>query len=363
MAFAAIPLFDGDMFDSAHRLAGSAEARREPGLGHARAGERWQQMLALGWQGVLVPEDLGGVGAGLAELAAIVDGVARHGLAVPLIERCAVAPVVLTEAARLGVPLADLLSDLSLGEASVAPVLGQPGPALGADGILHGQLSGVDLSEPASHLLFLARQVQDDQPCWVLLPWSEALSAQHHVGVDAAQCSDLRLDGVQVSAGARLLHGPAAAKAALLGEQAGRLMASVVAVGAAASMIEQTIDYLNTRQQFGVALSTFQALRHRLVEMYVAYENLHGLVRRQVLHAQDQGLHSAERETVVIRRYAAQVSRQVAESAIQLHGGMGMSWEMPVARLAMHAMAVGLQYGHPAQTLDWLSARSLADVA
>ena len=47
-------------------------------------------------------------------------------------------------------------------------------------------------------------------------------------------------------------------------------------------MIEQTIDYLNTRTQFGVQLSSFQALRHRLVDMYVAYENARGMVRRLV---------------------------------------------------------------------------------
>ena len=56
--------------------------------------------------------------------------------------------------------------------------------------------------------------------------------------------------------------------------------AAIVVVGAAGAMIEQTIEYLGTRVQFGVQLATFQALRHRVVEMYVAYENASGMVRR-----------------------------------------------------------------------------------
>ena len=57
------------------------------------------------------------------------------------------------------------------------------------------------------------------------------------------------------------------------------------------------------------------------------------------------------------------ISRMLAESAIQLHGGMGMTLEMPVARLAMHSLAGSLQSGDKSQCLDWLTAQTVADAA
>ncbi|MFX8637127.1 acyl-CoA dehydrogenase family protein, partial [Acinetobacter baumannii] len=80
--------------DTAYRLAAehaSAAATVEPG-------PAWRQMLELGWQGVLVAEAAGGAGATLQDLAAIVEGIGRAGLTVPLADRCGVAPVALAAA-------------------------------------------------------------------------------------------------------------------------------------------------------------------------------------------------------------------------------------------------------------------------
>jgi alkylation response protein AidB-like acyl-CoA dehydrogenase len=129
-------------------------------------------------------------------------------------------------------------------------------------------------------------------------------------------------------------------------------------VGAAAGLVSLTIDYLNTRVQFGVALSTFQALRHRLVEMYVAYENAFGMTRHLVLvhDANPQSL----KEILTAKLYMNQVSRQVGETAIQLHGGMGMTTETLAARMAVRAISGAFDWGDSAQCLDWLAAHTLA---
>jgi alkylation response protein AidB-like acyl-CoA dehydrogenase len=198
----------------------------------------------------------------------------------------------------------------------------------------------------------------------VLLPWSQvAAVARHHVGVDEHQYTDIALEGVQVTGEQVLLRGAAASDAVTRARHAGSLLTCVQAVGAAAAMIELTIDYLNTRVQFGVALSTFQALRHRTVEMYVAYENISGLVSRLIRQADEDSLALTARDVVLAKFYAADVARMVSESSIQLHGGMGMTWEMLAARLAVQTMTGSLRYGDRAQCLDWLTAQTLAEAA
>lgn len=201
----------------------------------------------------------------------------------------------------------------------------------------------------------------------VLLPWERlADRARHYIGLDARESGDCVPDGLQVAADEIVLRGPAAARAIVSARQAGSLLACVQATGACAAMIEQTIDYLNTRVQFGKVLATFQALQHRTVEMYVAYENLSGLVRRLVLRANASGaehLLADARDVALARMYATSGARSVAEAAIQLHGGMGMTWEMPVARLAMLALGGNVLYGSRDECFDWLTAQTMAAAA
>ena len=141
----------------------------------------------------------------------------------------------------------------------------------------------------------------------------------------------------------------------------GALVCCAQIVGAIGAMVEQTIEYLNTRQQFGVQLSTFQALRHRTVEMYVAYESVRGMVRERVV-AFDLGDSDAH-AVALLKHYLSIAARQVGESAIQLHGGIGMSRELPAARLAMHAIGCSLQWGDRYEQLDSLAADMAAETA
>ncbi len=365
MSFRTIPLYPGDMYDTAYRLAaehGSAPATVEPG-------PAWRQKLELGWLGVLVAETAGGAGATLQDLAAIVEGTGRAGLTVPLADRCGVAPVAL--AAADSAAAVALLGAVAAGTASVCPVLsagidgpGRAGAArLAADGSLHGLLGAADLSEPATHLLFTARD-QGGEAALVLLPFDRvAAVARRYTGADGRQFADLTLDGIAVGPESVLLRGRPAAAAAAAACHAGALLGCVRVVGAIAAMIELTIDYLNTREQFGAALSSFQVLRHRVVEIYVLYENTAGLVRRLVEQAHETGFDGYPRDLAAARLYVGTVCRTVAEGVIQLHGGMGMTWEMLAARLGMQILGDSLRYGDAAECLDWLTAGSLAAAA
>ena len=270
MSFRSTPLFAGDLYDTALRLA-QEDVSKPSAAQEGAPSTNWQQMLALGWQGVLVAEDDGGVGASIQDLSAIVEAVARHGNDAPLVDRCAVAPVLLS-AAKSHPQAAQLLSELMTGEVSVCTALdaGDKGPGqltapwLSGQQSLQGELFGIDLSEPATHVLFRARDVASQESVLVLLNWDQFSGrVKKYTGTDGRQYADVALTGLNLLPSNTLLTGVAASKAVSEARQMGALMSCVQTVGAAAAMIELSIEYLNTRQQFGVALSSFQALRHR----------------------------------------------------------------------------------------------------
>lgn len=370
MAYTTSPLFPGDLFDTAARL-GTSLAHGTRGLRTEapppEGSDGWRQMLALGWQGVWLAEADGGFGGHLSDLAAILEALGRRAIAAPLIERAGVVPALLA-------PFADqpavraLLEAHASGEASICPVLSSSPelpsphdrPLLARDGTLSGTLRGIDLTEPATHLLFAVTDAEGTRH--LLLAEAPALlvGARTYSGNDGRRCADLALDDRVLPAGDPIASGPRAVQALASGQAVASLLACVQAVGEAAALLEQTIEYLNTRVQFGVALSTFQALRHRVVDMYVAYENAYGMVRHLVQAHAQAPLPLAE--VLSARLYLASVSRMVGESAIQLHGGMGMATETLAGRLAVRSISAGaFDHGGRAQCLDWLTAHALAE--
>ncbi|MDB5967477.1 MAG: hypothetical protein JWQ72_3977 [Polaromonas sp.] len=369
MPFTATPMFPGDLYDTTDRMAATAA----PAWSGEKTGgsAKWTQILELGWQGVLVSEDAGGVGATLVEFAAIAEAAGRHAMALPLIARCVVSPMLLAAAGANEAALA-LLEQLSAGQASVCPVLLpdndralQATPASGGGIQLQGVLRGADLTEPASHLVFNALAANGSSPVLLLVATSALTQhVRYFEGLDGRRTADVTLDGVVVEADHVLLQGDAVAAAVKAAMSTGAVMTSVQTVGALGAMIEQTIEYLSTRTQFGVALSTFQALRHRVVEMYVAYESARGLVKdvTEELSVNPASSANGMRDAALTKLYMTTVGRTVAESAIQMHGGMGMTVEMPAARLAMHTLMCNLQYGDRLHYLDSLSAQMSADV-
>lgn len=368
MSFSATPLFPGDLHDTSLRLAAVAQPNSASSAQSNTPSDAWRQMLALGWQGVIVPEAAGGVDGTLTDLAEIIEAAARHAVTAPLIDRCAVAPGLLAGLADQAV-VRELLEALTMGEASVATVLDasarMPSTAtalsLGQGHQLRGTLKGADLTEPATHVAFNVTDDTSSEPALILLPIDQLQPhARYFEGMDGRVTADFNLDGLTVQADQVLLRGAAVLDAVERAQKLGSLLTCVQAVGSAGAMIEQTIEYLNTRMQFGVHLATFQALRHRTVEMYVAYENAAGMVRPLVAQATNENPGEAAALSLV-KLCVGDASRTWSESAIQLHGGMGMTCETLAARLAVHTLQGSLQYGDQSQCLNWLTARSMAD--
>ena len=111
---------------------------------------------------------------------------------------------------------------------------------------------------------------------------------------------------------------------------------------------EQTLDYLKTREQFGQKLGEFQALQHRMVDMYMACQLAQSLTMDAVA-ALDRGVRNDIRQAVsAAKSHVGRACRQVGQEGIQLHGGIGMTMEMPIGHYFKRLTAIGLSFGDAA---------------
>ncbi len=350
MPFTADTMFPGDLFDVASRFAGDFAHHTDAGASASRH-DAWRQAAAMGWPALLVDEARGGAGGTLADLGAVVEACARQALGLPLVRRCAQAPALLMAAGTAAA--SEVLRALCAGEIDIDVADGSgvtldvlPGGSLR----LGGMLERVDAGLPFTHVLVAAGDAL------LLLPQASLPTpAARFAGIDGALGADIPVDGLVLPASAVLLSGPEARAAATT---AGDLAAFVTAIEMAATLgaaVECCIAHLSTRVQFGVALSTFQVLRHKVVDLYVQYESASVLLARLVQDAVASG-RLASRDAALCKLYLNDLARRGAESAIQLHGGMGMTAELPAARLARRLLCAEFELGDRLQQIARLQA-------
>jgi alkylation response protein AidB-like acyl-CoA dehydrogenase len=336
MPFEPTPMLPGDAFEAALRFGQRVEQEfaraTEPAARAACLAKHWDALLDLGWAGTLVSEEHGGAGGTLVDLAALAEGAGRHALPLPLAATCIVAPA----------PLAGqdgLLADLAAGR--LRPCVALAGRIAAQAGRLTGRALGLETPPAPTHALIAA----SDAP--FLLPMdAPGVGFTRHERIDGRLTLDLELQGAPATS---LAEG--AGELVARARDLGALITCVEAVSAMGALLQQTVEYLMQRQQFGVALATFQALRHRVAEMYVACRNLGGLVQA-ALQEPDW------RNIAFAKLRLGEAGRFVAEQAIQVHGGMGMTEELPATRLARRILMAEFEWGDR----HWQAAR-LAEAA
>jgi alkylation response protein AidB-like acyl-CoA dehydrogenase len=353
MPFITHPLVGGDAFDMALRIG--LEADRElayladPAEQAACLRRYWDSIAELGWMATAIPEELGGAGGDLGDLAALAGGAGRGGLALPVALACAVVPGLLSITEQDGQAIH---ADAALGRARICAIL--PGAArdeaTAAPGLtmvdgrltLCGAAVGVEMPPDPTHLLLVCDEAD---PVLLLLPVDACgIACDRYQRIDGRLAGDWNFDDVAVDSSWILARGGEVLRRAEEARDRGALLTCIECVSAMGAIIEQTIEYLSSRVQFGVALSSFQALQHRVAEMYVEYENLRGLVG-QALRAATVSARPPWRDIAFAKLRLGEAGRFVAQEAIQCHGGMGMTEALPAIRLARRVMMAEFEFG------------------
>ena len=330
----------------------------------------WRQLAELGCMAAAFPEDLGGLGGGAVELMVIGERFGRHLVTGPFLAsvilggqavlfagssglRADVLPGVVDGSSKLALAFSERQAHYDLHDVAT---VAQPS---GSGYVLSGQ-KDVVLYGPDADLLIVSartsgnRRDQDGITLLAVPADSPGVVQTGYRTHDGNRASTILFDGVDVDSD-HLLAEPDRGLAVL--ERVIDHAIAFVCADAAGSMwrvYETTLEYLKTRRQFDQTLGSFQALQHRMVDVYMDCE----LAWSMVLEAtHGLGLDVPERRRAVSSAKVAvgEAARRVAQEGVQLHGGVGMTMDMPLGHHLKRVMVMNASFGDPDHHLAALS--------
>jgi alkylation response protein AidB-like acyl-CoA dehydrogenase len=183
---------------------------------------------------------------------------------------------------------------------------------------------------------------------------SDGVSVNAYPTVDGLQAAEISLDNVKVGGDAVLGEvGNAYATLEATIDEA-TLAICAEAVGIMQSLTDKTVEYSRNRIQFGVPIGSFQALQHRMVDMLTACEQSYSLMLWATLENADGG-DDAKRAVSALKYQIGTAGKLVGEEAVQIHGAMGVTWDLDVAHMFKRLTAIGQSFGNADWHLDKLA--------
>jgi alkylation response protein AidB-like acyl-CoA dehydrogenase len=323
--------------------------------------DAWKGLADLGVLAMLVPEDQGGLGYGPIETQLALQATGPALLAEPLLTSGVIATALIrdfaTEPAR-----SELLGQLAAGERIVV-VAHQEAAARGevafvearvtADGdgfVLNGAKAVVYHAAAADELIVSARAsgAPTDAAGVSLfrVPKDAAgLELRSYATIDGQRAAEVTLNQVKLPASARLGAEGAGLAAVERALDIGLAAVTAEAVGIMEATVNATGEYLKTRQQFGQPIGRFQALQHRMADMLLHLEQARSMSYLAAMDCQNADDDVRRRTLSAAKVTIGQACRYIAQQAVQLHGGMGMTDELVVSHWFKRLLAIELSFG------------------
>lgn len=280
-----------------------------------------RELAAQGVTGILVPEEHGGTGLGLLDAALVAEELGRAATPFSFHSAGVLAPLLLAAAADPA-PKAEWLPRIADGGALATVVLGAPAPQ---GGRLHGSVLFVP--DAAAADVFVVQCGDADAPEFHLLPRGTAnLRAEALATVDETRrVGEVVLDGVEVGDATRL-DIPVGAAVLDRALDAARIALAADALGCAERSLDEAVKYAMTREQFGRAIGSFQAVKHMCAEVYAEVEPVRALLWYAAF-AWDDRRDDAAFVAALLKSHATEVATEATTTCVQVHGGMGFTWE------------------------------------
>lgn len=321
----------------------------------------WSALAELGVLGLNIPQEAGGFGEVPASLLPVHLELGRGLVAEPVI------PSAVMGAALIGACDAAArerwLPAIASGEQVVSVAYQEPGRRYQADpndcratrdgngwrldGAKHLVWHGA-----AAHAWLVSARADDGAALLLAVPADvTGVRVTDTPTLDGARCARLDFDAASLGADALLTRGEAADAALAQALQWGTAALCAHVAGAMERLLEITVDYLKTRKQFGQPLAAFQALQHRLAEMLVAKELALSMAYVAVAALTEPDPAQRRRMLASAKLEIARAGRLVAQMAVQLHGGMGMTDELEVGDYFKRLTVADLLLGDSAEQL------------
>lgn len=301
-------------------------------LSTVEPGHAWRELHAAGVTGLRVPEAQGGLGLTFADAEPVLEALGELCLGAPFLETGIIAAGLLARAAAPDALLAEVAQF-----GAVVAVAGLES----ADGIsavpegqgwrLRGEAKVVVDALAARALLVVA-----DAGVFLVDPKAVGLSMRAVATIDGRMAADITFAGVEASA-------PITADLELVRDEAVAALC-IEAAGLMRRLVRDTVEYAKQRRQFGQALGQFQVVQHRLVDMNIQARRASAIARRAVAAIDGHPVARA-RLVSAAKVTICRAGRFVGQNAVQLHGGMGMTEELPVGRCFKRLTVIEGQLG------------------
>lgn len=328
--------------------------------GAEAGGDPWPHFAEMGWLMAALPEEVGGLGGSLEDAAIIAEELGWGLVKAPFVE-------VAVTAAQLLLKLApDRVAAIAAGESR--PILAHDEVDARGDPLwvstrarrhdgdwrLTGRKTGIVGAEGADSILVSA--VAEGHGLTLFEVRAGMAPLRRFRTIDDRSGAELRLSDTPA-----MPVGPiGAAEVALLHAfDCALVLESAEAVGGMARVLEMTRDYLMTRKQFGRPIGDFQALRHRLADMFIEVEQARSMVLRGLAGLREGSPRERARFAAATKARVAQAGAFIGAQGIQLHGGIGVTEEYPVGHYFKRLTAFDLRHGPSAVQVERFATLSL----
>jgi alkylation response protein AidB-like acyl-CoA dehydrogenase len=321
----------------------------------------WAELAELGVLALNVPADQGGLGFGPLETLSVMDACGKSLLLEPFLSSAVIATAALRAFADTETA-SRLLARMAGGKEIAVLAHFEPASRFetqwvgtravkSADGyVLDGHKAVVMHAGAADTLLVSARTSGEPNAAagvslFCVRRDAKGLKLDRYPTIDGQRAADVYLQGVKVTT------------ADLLGEEGGALAAisaaldvglaalCAEAVGVMQALVDATVTYVQSRQQFGVAIGRFQALQHRIADMLIHLEQARSMSYLAALRCSDENVAERRRALSAAKALIGQSARFIGQQAVQLHGGMGMTDELIVSHYFKRLTAAELNFG------------------
>lgn len=310
--------------------------------------EVWAQMAELGLVAAVLPERVGGLGGSGLDIMVVMEELGRGIVVEPFVATAVLGAGLLAEDGAEGRGTA-LLDDVIAGGHKLALAHYEPGARYNAAkvdaALAGGKLSGaksVVLNGGDADTLIVSAKEGGTLKLVLVAANAAGVTIKPYKTHDGFAAAEVSLDGVAVGADDILLAGDAAEAALGRALARGTFALCAESLGAMENARDATLEYLRTRTQFGVPIGKFQVLQHRLVDVCLEIEQVRSIVLLAASKLDDE---DRDRHVSAAKALVGRVGRLVSEEAIQMHGGIGVTWELPLAHVAKRLVMIDHWFG------------------
>ena len=328
--------------------------------------DTWQTFAQLGWLGVPFSEELGGFAGGATDIMVVAEALGQGQVREPFLttvvtcggflqrggsseQQAKYIPAIIDGSAQWAFAFAEDNSSYDLQKITTTA-------QAVADGYqLSGQKFAVLNGESADHFIVSANTSDSaGLSLFIVDAAQKGVHREHFVTVDGSAGAHVRFDGVQL--GAAQLLGDLGDGLPLIESVIDTAIVAVggEALGAMQALLDATVEYTKTREQFGQSISKFQALQHRMAEMYMRVEETRSLLLNAAI-VLDEGSAESSSACAALKVKVGEAGKYVAQQAVQLHGGIGMTDELSVGHHYKRLMVLAKLYGDESYYLQKFS--------